>query len=71
MIYKGDAIKYNYMLNKKGIRSSDLHSDISQAKRQRILEDFRRGRLQVLVVSLNYLNNLKKNIIIKTIRQLM
>ena len=46
------------MLNKKGIRSSDLHSDISQAKRQRILEDFRRGRLQVLVLSLNYLNKI-------------
>ena len=64
-------MQYNYMLNKKGLTSSDLHSDISQTKRQRILEDFRRDRLQVLVVSLNYLNNLKKNIIIKTIRQLM
>ena len=49
--YLGEAIKYNFILNNKDIRSSDLHSDLSQRKRQIILDRFRRGKIQVLVVS--------------------
>jgi superfamily II DNA/RNA helicase len=39
------------ILNMKGIKVDHLHSDITQFKREKILESFRRGYLNVLVAT--------------------
>lgn len=39
-----------YHLQRMGIRASELHSDLSQTKRGYILENFRQGRANVVVV---------------------
>jgi len=45
------ATTLNYKLNGLGIKTSDLHSDISQSRRENILEKFRRGFFKVLVAT--------------------
>lgn len=39
------------MLKKRKINSSDLHSDISQSRRQIILKNFKQGSLNVIVAT--------------------
>lgn len=48
---KSDAIALNYNLQRYGIRSTDFHSDVSQSRREILLGQFRKGRLNVLVAT--------------------
>ncbi|RNA12717.1 DEAD-box ATP-dependent RNA helicase 53-like [Brachionus plicatilis] len=48
---KRDAIRLNFFLARNGFKTSDLHSDLSQRKREIILEKFRKGSLDIIVAT--------------------
>ncbi|CAF0717735.1 unnamed protein product [Brachionus calyciflorus] len=48
---KRDAIRLNFNLSRNGFRCSDLHSDLSQRKREDILRKFRTGYYNIIIAT--------------------
>ena len=48
---KKKVIEINTELLSKGYNSDELHGDLSQAKRERVMKDFRSAKLQILVAT--------------------
>jgi superfamily II DNA helicase RecQ len=42
------------VLQRQGLDAQELHSDLSQSRRQNVLSAFRTGQIETLVVSINH-----------------
>ena len=51
VLYKKEATRVEGLLNRKGFRVGSIHGDKSQADRTRALNDFRDGRVPLLIAT--------------------